>query len=157
LPNRAFFNVDESGKISEHDLREAAASQIATDGARIYVMRPSDPVRVLAFNANGELSKTYKIAAPERGYRPLAIYASGGRIAIPFLESRSETVGGQTVRHLGPKSITRIVDQQSGTNLIDYVSPPGIDGACDCYVAPTQFLMLNDGDDGRFRLVTLSE
>ncbi len=145
------LRMDNNGKIAPEDMEGFEMTDMVVDqSGTIYLMRPSTPVRVLLFSAIGEFVRNFDVDPPEPGHFPISLAVSGGKIAIAFLERKD--------KRLGPKSAYRIIDASTGLAIIDYVPPPEIKGSFACYVAPAQFSMLwRNHDEGRFRLLTLSE
>ena len=141
---------DNSGKTAPEDVRSLERSQVVSDGAGlVYIMRPSAPALVISISPSGEVLQKYPVDTPQAGYVAQSLQVNGGRIAVSFIETDGQ--------HYGPKSLTRVIDAATGIPLIDYMAPPELDGALECYVAPSQFSMFFGGKDERFRLVTLSE
>src|SRR6185295_3483189 len=106
-----------------------------------------------SFSGAGEYLKTYVVDVPEPSYVPLSLRANGGKLAISYVEITEDdgvTKQAQAAR------LTRIVDQQSGLVMIDYIAPPEAKGTMDCYVAPDQFLQLGQRD-GRLTLLKMGD
>jgi hypothetical protein len=123
---------------------------MVSDGSGlVYIMRPSEPALVISISASGEVLRKFHVDTPQAGYVAQNVQVSGGRIAVSFIQTDGQ--------HYGPRSVTRVIDAATGIPLIDYTPPPQLDGALECYVAPSQFSMFFGGRDERFRLVTLAE
>lgn len=152
------LSVDEHGKITKEDMQTYSNSKMTADeSGRVFVLRASDPARILSFSIIGEATKTYQVQSPEPGYWPTMVHASNGRIAVEFLQIKDTGSKGTPMR-LGPGMVTRIVDQESGETLIDYAPPAGV-GSFVCYSGPSQFLAINNSGnaDGMIHLLTLSD
>jgi hypothetical protein len=80
---------------------------LAEDG-RIYVFLASSPVKVTVLNQAGVIERKLKLTAPLSKSRPLAMFVSGGRIAINWsAESESTEPQGRVV----------VYDAQSGSPM----------------------------------------
>ena len=154
LDTKEAFKVDAKGNVTEEEMSELANSQTVTDEAgTVYIMRRTAPTRIIAFTGAGEYLRTYNVEVPEPGYVPLNILANGGKLAITYIEITEDdgvTKQAQAAR------LTRIVDQQSGLVMIDYIAPPEAKSTMDCYIAPDQFLQLGQRD-GRLTLLKMGD
>jgi hypothetical protein len=144
------YHTDPAGAATKGDIDsfELSDLQVGEDG-NIYIMRPSAPAKILVLSVLGEVVREFAVEAPGSDYFPLSLALGGGRIVVIFEQRKAP---GQSIA----RYVYRVIDANTWTPLLDYVTPPELWGAFACYVPPAQFSVLMPQEDGRFRLENAS-
>jgi hypothetical protein len=89
-------------------------------------MRPTAEPLVFVVSPDGAVLHRFNVRSPGAAYRPIGLYASGGRLLVEFVGEKAERTTGQ-------QRIYTLLSAEDGARLADYLPAQEKSGILACF------------------------
>jgi hypothetical protein len=120
---RQGLGQDESGSVAN---MVSLSNVVSSDDGNVYIMRPTAEPLVFVVSPDGAVLHRFNVRSPGADYRPIGLYASGGRLLVEFVGEKAEGTTGQ------PRMYT-LISAEDGERLADYLPAKEKSGILACF------------------------